>query len=73
MSVTEITFKKKKTHFICMEFFIKYKYNLKNTIQFFSQTGNRQCLKLRYDQECGKNILKFQNKLEAPPQSQNLQ
>jgi hypothetical protein len=28
-----------------MEFVIEYKYNL-NTIQFFSETRNRKCLKL---------------------------
>jgi hypothetical protein len=31
-----------------MEFIMKYKYNL-NTIQFFSQTRNRKCLKFGYD------------------------
>jgi hypothetical protein len=46
MSVTEVTFfqKKKNLNPLYKEFFI----NL-NTIQFFSQTRNRKCLKLGYD------------------------
>jgi hypothetical protein len=40
--------KKRKKNPLSMEYFIEYKYNL-NIIQFFSQTRNRQCLKLGYD------------------------